>query len=102
MNTIKNIFPVSQKLSLCYNKIPCVFLSGKSKTQIPCFPCAVAPLSLSGKGTLKFPVFPVPWPLQIIFHSLDPTTHSPSVCVVFVTTVGRSRLDQDQNRQNIR
>ena len=25
MNTIKNIFPVFQKLSLCYNKIPCVF-----------------------------------------------------------------------------
>ena len=25
MNTVKNIFPVSQKLSLCYNKIPCVF-----------------------------------------------------------------------------
>ena len=24
-NTVKNIFPVSQKLSLCYNKIPCVF-----------------------------------------------------------------------------
>ena len=25
INTVKNIFPVSQKLSLCYNKIPCVF-----------------------------------------------------------------------------
>ena len=25
MNTVKIIFPVSQKISLCYNKIPCVF-----------------------------------------------------------------------------
>ena len=25
INTVKNIFPVSQKFSLCYNKIPCVF-----------------------------------------------------------------------------
>ena len=25
INTVKNIFLVSQKLSLCYNKIPCVF-----------------------------------------------------------------------------
>ena len=25
INTVKIIFPVSQKLSLCYNKIPCVF-----------------------------------------------------------------------------
>ena len=43
MNTVKNIFPVSQKLSLCYNKIPCVF---------PCLK----------KVRTKFPVFPVPWP----------------------------------------
>ena len=25
INTVKNIFPVSQKFSLCYSKIPCVF-----------------------------------------------------------------------------
>ena len=43
INTVKNIFPVSQKISLCYNKIPCVFLVWK-------------------KVRTKFPVFPVPWP----------------------------------------
>ena len=45
MNTVKNIFPVSQKFSLCYKqKFPVFSLSGKSKNQIPCFPCAVATL----------------------------------------------------------
>ena len=29
INTVKNIFPVSQKIDLCYNKIPCVFLVWK-------------------------------------------------------------------------
>ena len=43
INTVKNIFPVSQKLCLCYNKIPCVFPVWK-------------------KVRTKFPVFPVPWP----------------------------------------
>ena len=33
---------MSPKLSSCYGKIPCVFPSGKSKNQIPCFPYAVA------------------------------------------------------------
>ena len=36
INTVKNIFPVSQKISLC-------------------FPCLE-------KVRTKFPVFPVPWP----------------------------------------
>ena len=44
INTVKNIFPVSQKNSLCYNKFPVFSLSGKSKNQIPCFPCAMATL----------------------------------------------------------
>ena len=43
MNAVKNIFPVSQKLSLCNNKISRVFPVWK-KNQIPCFPCTVATL----------------------------------------------------------
>ena len=35
INTVKNIFPVSQKFSLCYTKFPVFSLSGKSKNEIP-------------------------------------------------------------------
>ena len=31
INIVKNIFPVSQKFSLCYSKIPCVFPVWKKK-----------------------------------------------------------------------
>ena len=44
---VSKFFPVLQKIfSLCQSKIPCVSLSGKSKNQIPCFPCAMATLYL--------------------------------------------------------
>ena len=67
INTVKNIFPVSQKLSLCYNKIPCVFPVWK-KSQIP---CAMATLQVSdcphfgGGGvysiqlTRGYPIWPI-------------------------------------------
>ena len=48
INTVKNIFPVSQKFSLCCSKIPCVFPVWK-------------------KVRTKFPVFPVPWPPCITY-----------------------------------
>ena len=47
------------EISLCCPKFPCVVpkfpafsLSGKSDNQIPCFPCAVATLSLTLRVTL--------------------------------------------------
>ena len=47
------IFPVLKVNSLCkiiflifFGKFPVFSLSGKSKNQIPCFPCAVATLSV--------------------------------------------------------
>ena len=43
INTVKNIFPVSQKFSVLQQN-SLFSLSGKSKNQIPCFPWAVATL----------------------------------------------------------
>ena len=51
INTVKNIFPVFQKFSLCYSKLPSVFPVWK-KNQIPCFPCSVATLFLNEITTL--------------------------------------------------
>ena len=49
-----------QIFSLCYQNFPCVrtkfpvfSLSGKSKNQIPCFPCAVATLGTDNKKKIK-------------------------------------------------
>ena len=44
--TVQIFFPVLANFSLCQNKFPVFSLSGKSKNQIPYFPCAVATLIL--------------------------------------------------------
>ena len=45
-NHNSNNFPVSKIFLVCYSKIPVFSQSGKSKSQIYCFPCAVATLSI--------------------------------------------------------
>ena len=56
------IFPVLKVNSLCkiiflifFGKFPVFSLSGKSKNQIPCFPCAVATLFFFCRNTIDAP-----------------------------------------------
>ena len=49
INTVKNIFPVSQNFPCVTTKFPVFSPTGKSKNQIPCFPCAVVTLEHSNR-----------------------------------------------------